>query len=282
MPSVRKTPLGHFLHHHFFVTAETQIYWANFEKPVSSGQSGKIWSVLHFWGCGLPSSVAILRHSAAILRRPVPDVGFCLEFKSLFWAPKKLKKDRFWQKTLREYFGFSAAILRKILKGQNLSPNGPACIFQRSQRASEVLQALSPLTATNLFVLAAWWIFGVATRNFQDSAEGPNNERRSRCSATTKRRQSKRLNAVVAAQQEGMNVELLSAGSHRVIMRVRKLVVYLSSSQVTSKTAKFPKAQRVTEITTEHVMVAKAQSGFGVDFCPGKSKSLNRCSVHCH
>ena len=51
----------------------------------------------------------------------------------------------------------------------------------------------------------------------------------------------KALNAVVA----GMNVELLSADSQRVIVRVRKLVVYLSSSQATSKTAKLPKAQRV-------------------------------------
>ena len=55
----------------------------------------------------------------------------------------------------------------------------------------------------------------------------------------------KTLNAVVAAHQAGMNVELLSADSQRVIVRVRKLVVYLSSSQATSKTAKLPKAQRV-------------------------------------
>ena len=68
-----------------------------------------------------------------------------------FLASKKSKKGRFWQKNLRVYFGFSAAILRKILKGQNPSPNGPDCIFEPSQRASEVLQALSPLTATNSF-----------------------------------------------------------------------------------------------------------------------------------
>ena len=60
----------------------------------------------------------------------------------------------------------------------------------------------------------------------------------------------KHLNAVVAAHQAGMNVELLSDDSQRVIVRVRKLVVYLSSSQVTSKTAKLPKAQTVTAITT--------------------------------
>ena len=49
----------------------------------------------------------------------------------------------------------------------------------------------------------------------------------------------------IAAHQAGMNVELLSADSQRVIVRVRKLVAYLSSSQATSKTAKLPKAQRV-------------------------------------
>ena len=59
------------------------------------------------------------------------------------------------KKNLREYFGFSAAILQKLLKGQNPSPNGQDCIFERSQHASEVLQASSPLTATDLFVLAA-------------------------------------------------------------------------------------------------------------------------------
>ena len=100
-----------------------------------------------FWGCGLPNS-------AAILQRPVPHVGFCLEMS--ICGLKKLKKGRSLQKTLREYFGFAAAILRKILKGQNPSPNSPDCIFQCFQCASEVLQVLSPLTATNLFVLAAW------------------------------------------------------------------------------------------------------------------------------
>ena len=59
----------------------------------------------------------------------------------------------------------------------------------------------------------------------------------------------KGINAVVTAHQAGMNVELLSDGSQREIVRVRKLIVYLSSSQVTSKTAKLPKAQRVIEIT---------------------------------
>ena len=40
-------------------------------------------------GCGLPNS-------AAILRRPVPHVGFCLE-KSICWH-RKIKKGRFLQK----------------------------------------------------------------------------------------------------------------------------------------------------------------------------------------
>ena len=125
-------------------------------KSASFGQSGKIWSVLHFLGlwvvefCG--NSAAFCGNSAA--RR------FCLA-KSLFW-PQKTQRMRIWAETLTWILGFSAAILRKILKGQNPSPNGQECIFERFQHASEVFQAFSPLTATNSFVLAAWWIFGVA------------------------------------------------------------------------------------------------------------------------
>ena len=75
-------------------------------------QSGKIWSVLHFLGCGLPNSAAILRHSAAfcgnsaaILRRPVPHVGFGLE-KSIFWPRKSQKKADFGRKTYVCISGF--------------------------------------------------------------------------------------------------------------------------------------------------------------------------------
>ena len=46
--------------------------------------------------------------------RPVPHVGFCAE-KSIFGPRKQLGKGRLWQKSLREYFGFCAAILQKIL-----------------------------------------------------------------------------------------------------------------------------------------------------------------------
>ena len=97
-------------------------------------------------GCGLPNSAAILR----ILRQ------FCggrchtsfFASKSPFFGLKKLKICGFWQKILHEYFGFSPAILRKILKGQNPSPKGQDCLFERSQHTFEVLQALSPLTRT--------------------------------------------------------------------------------------------------------------------------------------
>ena len=72
----------------------------------------------------------------------------------MFWL-QKTQNILILQKTLCEYFGFSAAILRKLLKGQNSSPNGQDCIFERSQHASEILQAFSPLTVTNVLVLAA-------------------------------------------------------------------------------------------------------------------------------
>ena len=130
-----KNRFGHFWRH-FFGTAKIQKFWANFEK-----------------NAGLPNSAAILRHSAAFCGNSA-EAGPTRRFwfrKVHFLASKKSKKGRFWQKNLRVYFGFSAAILRKILKGQNPSPNGPDCIFEPSQRASEVLQALSPLTATNPF-----------------------------------------------------------------------------------------------------------------------------------
>ena len=59
----------------------------------------------------------------------------------------------------------------------------------------------------------------------------------------------KGLSGIVATHQAGLNVELQSPESQRVIVRVRELIMYWSSSQVISKTAKLPKAQRVTEIT---------------------------------
>ena len=141
-----QNPLGHFWRH-FFGTAKTQNFWAKFFKAFSGHKQAKFGQFCICGGCGL-------QNSAAILRRPVPHVGFCLE-ESISW-PQKTQKGRVWQKTLREYFGFSAAILRKIFEGQNPSPNGPDCTFKRSQNASEVLQALSPLTATSLLVLAVW------------------------------------------------------------------------------------------------------------------------------
>ena len=57
----------------------------------------------------------ILRHSAAILRRPVPHVGFCLE-KSDCLPEKKTQKGRFWQNTLREYSGFLRQFCGKFSK----------------------------------------------------------------------------------------------------------------------------------------------------------------------
>ena len=148
LPSVRKTPLATF-GATFFGTAKLKNFGQILKNASFGHNQAKFGQFCIFWG---PNSAAILRQFCG---GRCPHVGFCLE-KSIFWPRKTQKKNRFWQKTLREYFGFSAAILRKILKGQNPSPNGPDCIFQRSQRASEVLQALSPLTATNLLVLAAW------------------------------------------------------------------------------------------------------------------------------
>ena len=74
----------------FFWNGKTQKFWANLRKCFFWTQSGKNWSVLHFGGCGLPNFSAILRHSTAILQKPVPHVGFCVK-KSIF-ASKKLKK----------------------------------------------------------------------------------------------------------------------------------------------------------------------------------------------
>ena len=67
-----------------------------------------------FWGCGLPSSAAILLHSAAILRRPVPHVGFCLE-KSIFW-PQKLKTADFGRKPYVNISGFLRQFCGKCSK----------------------------------------------------------------------------------------------------------------------------------------------------------------------
>ena len=72
-----------------------------FEYMFLQTQPGKIWSIV-FWGCGLPNS-------AAILRRPLPHVVFCLK-KSMF-GPQEVQK-----------FGFCQ--------------DG---MFERSQHASEVL-----------------------------------------------------------------------------------------------------------------------------------------------
>ena len=54
LPSVRKTPLGHFWRHSLG-TAKTQRFWANFETCFFWTESSKIWSVLHFLG---PNSAA--------------------------------------------------------------------------------------------------------------------------------------------------------------------------------------------------------------------------------
>ena len=124
LPLVRnKKPLATF-GATFSGTAKTQKMFA---KKKSFGQSGKIWSVCIFGGCWLPNSVAILRHSATFCGNSVEVGATHGRFLSRFFfcINKLKKKNRFWQKTLREYFGFSAAILWKILK------------FQRSKSISQ-------------------------------------------------------------------------------------------------------------------------------------------------
>ena len=79
----------------------------------------------------------------------------------------------------------------------------------------------------------------------------------------------KGLSGVVAAHQAGLNVELQSPDSQRVIVRVRELIMYLSSSQVISKTTKLPKAQRVTEITTPRRNCTSRGAAGGIFFVLG-------------
>ena len=134
----------------FLERQKLQKFWANFEKIASFGHNqAKFGQFCIFFGLWVAEFCGNSAEAGATRR--------FLSRKVHFWPRKSKKKADFGRKTyVSEYFGFSAAILQKILKGQNPSPNGPDCIFQRSQRASEVLQALSPLTATNLFFLAAW------------------------------------------------------------------------------------------------------------------------------
>ena len=62
-----------------------------------------------------------------------------------------------------EFCGNSAAVLWHPVPHVIFVSKIPFFGLQCSQQASEVLRAISPLTATNLPVLAAWWIIGVAT-----------------------------------------------------------------------------------------------------------------------
>ena len=87
LPSVRKTPLGHFWRHFFWNGQNAKIlgnlcnmiFWDTIRQSLVS---------FAFWGAVgcrvLWQFCGIQRHSAAILRRPVPHVGFCLE-KSILW-----------------------------------------------------------------------------------------------------------------------------------------------------------------------------------------------------
>ena len=60
LPSVRKTPLATF-GATFLERQKFKNFGQILKKCFFWTQSGKIWSVLHFLGCGLPNSVAILR-----------------------------------------------------------------------------------------------------------------------------------------------------------------------------------------------------------------------------
>ena len=101
MPSVQKTS-PRPLWRHFFLEGQKFKSFGQFLKKCLFGHNqAKTGQFCIFFGCGLPNS-------AAILRRPVPHVGF-LSRKIQFLASKNSKKGRFWQKTLCEYFGFSAA-----------------------------------------------------------------------------------------------------------------------------------------------------------------------------
>ena len=97
LPSVRKTPLGHFWRH-FFGTAKPQKFWAKFCKMLLLYTIRQNLVSFAFFGV-----VATRRFLS----------------RNIHCFASKMKN---WQKTLREYFGFSAAILRKILKGQTPIP----------------------------------------------------------------------------------------------------------------------------------------------------------------
>ena len=120
LPSVRKTPLGHFWRP-FFGTAKTQQLWANcFEKMFLLDNQAKFGQFRIFLGlwvaefCGNSAETGATRQ-------------FCL--KNPFFGFKNRKT--LGRKPYVNSSGFSAAILQKILKGQNPSLNGPDCIFQR-------------------------------------------------------------------------------------------------------------------------------------------------------
>ena len=141
-----KHPLGHF-GATFWERRKFKTFGQSLKKGFCWTQSGKIWSVLHFWGLWVAEFCGNSAEASATRR--------LLSRKVHFWASKNSKKSRFGRKPYVNISGFLRQ-LRKICEGQNPSPNGPDCMFKRSQSASEVLQAFSPLTATNLLVLAVW------------------------------------------------------------------------------------------------------------------------------
>ena len=111
-------------------------------------QTGKFGQFCIFGGCGLPSSVAILR-------RPVPHIGFCLE-KSIFWASKHSKKAGFGRKPYVNTSGFLRQFRGKFSKVKIHLPMVCIALLSVLKMHPRSCRPFSPLTATNLLVLAVW------------------------------------------------------------------------------------------------------------------------------
>ena len=75
LPSVRKTPLATF-GATFLERQKLKNFGQILKKMLPLDNQAKFGQFCIFLGCGLPNSAAMLRRSAAILRRPVPHVGF--------------------------------------------------------------------------------------------------------------------------------------------------------------------------------------------------------------
>ena len=158
LPSVRKTPLATF--GATFLERQKLKNFGQILKNASFGHNqAKFGQFCIFLGCGLPNSAAILRHSAAFCCNSV-EAGATHRFLSRkvhFLASKKSKNGRFWQKNLREYFGFSAAIQRKILKGQNIHlPMVRIAFFSVLSAHPRSCRPFPPVNSDKFVFLAAW------------------------------------------------------------------------------------------------------------------------------